>query len=361
MRELADRSIAKAFTALSEALSQQMLTGVYQSTRRGLEVLYGTDIACADSSGIQALSEKIADNYRSPFLWYRKAMTKAHFSELIRPVHPEFFYRKSSEASAARELAFTRPILRIDPLLSLGPRKCPSRDALAEKVGVEPKDAGSWRAFLERLFDEAAENGNTGIKQLQAYRRSLDFAPRTDGEVDWSGQWDEGQQRVWEDWIVHECCKQAHERGWPHQVHVGTHNLKESSPLPLAHLGRRYPRMKIVQIHCWPFLEEAGWLAKNVPNFFVDTCWLPILNPFYFRHALQMWINYIPLHKIMCSHDATSVEMAVGSAAVTREIMGDVMAEQEKAGAASFRELLQIAAGFLHDNAVEIYGAGEKV
>ena len=33
------------------------------------------------------------------------------------------------------------------------------------------------------------------------------------------------QRLAFQDWIMHECCKQAHDRGWPHQVHVGTHNL----------------------------------------------------------------------------------------------------------------------------------------
>ena len=129
----------------------------------------------------------------------------------------------------------------------------------------------------------------------------------------WRGELNAEKVRVFQDWVMHECCKQAHDRGWPHQIHVGTHNLSQSSPLPLADMAAQYPRMKIVQLHCWPFLKEAGWLAKYHANIFIDTCWQPVLSPAFFREAMVNWLNYVPASKIMCSHDSTSVEMAVGS------------------------------------------------
>ena len=83
-------------------------------------------------------------------------------------------------------------------------------------------------------------------------------------------------------------------------------------------------------IHCWPFLEEAGTLARQNPNIYIDTCWQPILNPAFFRTAIEQWWNYVPSHKITCGHDATTVEMAVGSSLFTREILSDVIQEQKK-------------------------------
>ncbi len=64
-------------------------------------------------------------------------------------------------------------------------------------------------------------------------------------------------------------------------------------------------------IHCWPFLEEAGTLARQNPNFYIDTCSQPILNPAFFRTAIAQWWKYVPSGKITCGHDATTVEMAV--------------------------------------------------
>ena len=245
-------------------------------------------------------------------------------------------------------------LMRIDPLLDLWPRDSARRRSLAGIAGIEPGDAKTWRAFLGNLFDLAARNGALGIKQLQAYHRDLDFITREDFEVVWSGDLAPPQVRIFQDWVVHECSKQAHDRGWPHQVHVGTHNLTQSSPMPLASLARRYPRMKIVMIHCWPFLKEAGWLAKYQSNLYIDTCWQPVLNPEFFRDAMRLWLNYVPTNKITCGHDATTVEMAAGSALFTRQILAQTISDW-----AGEKRRRQLAADLLHNNAVAIYGVGQ--
>ena len=117
----------------------------------------------------------------------------------------------------------------------------------------------------------------------------------------------------------------------------------------------RYPRMKIVQLHCWPFLKEAGWLAKYHANIFIDTCWQPVLSPAFFREAMVNWLNYVPASKIMCSHDSTSVEMAVGSSLFTREILADTLLTHANHQGLTENDLRGIATGMLHDNAAVVY------
>jgi predicted TIM-barrel fold metal-dependent hydrolase len=360
-QQIARQSPAEALCLLRQSMHSQELTGTFQCIRRGLLALYGVDISSADRVGIERLERALGRNYAGLFTWYRATMKKFRFTELIRPVHPEYYVREDSPPAAAEEARFTHTVMRIDPLLSLGARESPRRDALARMASIEPRDAASWRAFLERLFDLAARHGACGIKQLQAYTRSLEFVPRSDSEVVWSGDISPEGVRVFQDWVVHECSKQAHERGWAHQVHVGTHNLAQSSPLPLAALAERYPRMKIVLIHCWPFLAEAAWLAKYRPNISLDTCWLPILNPDYFRQAMAGWLTYVPTHKITCSHDATSIEMAVGSSLFTREILADLLLEQTKSLGETERSLKRRALEILHNNMVKIYGVGKPI
>jgi predicted TIM-barrel fold metal-dependent hydrolase len=347
--------VVRAWQALQPILSASSLTGTFQCIRRGLLQLYAVDIMEADDAGILALNAAIGAHYGDMFGWYQQAMAQLSFSDLIRPVHPEFYTRSDSTAAATAESAFTRTVMRIDPLLDLWPRECTRRDNLAATVGVEPGDAATWRQFIQRLFDLAANHGALGIKQLQAYSRSLEFLPRLDSEVRFRGDLDPAEVRTFQDWVVHACCVQAQERGWPQQVHVGTHNITQSSPMPLLALAQRYPRMAIVQLHCWPFLEEAGWLAKQVPNVYIDTCWLPILNPAYYRQALEGWLNYVPTDKIMCSHDATSVEMAAGSVLFVREMLAECLAAQGRMHKLNIKTVYDIAARLMHDNAVGVY------
>ncbi len=348
----------KEFSALRSALREYQFNGIFQCTRRGILSLYGVDISALDGVSLARLDGAIERNYKSAFGWYRKSMAAANFSELIRPVHPEF-YRRQESSTSARDESFTRTVMRIDPFLDFWTGPAERRSSLSDVSGVEPVDAKNWRALLAYWFDQAQLNRAVGIKQLQAYRRDLAFEARSDSDIkDWQGSSSLDARRKLQDWIVHECCKLAHDRGWAHQVHVGTHNLPNSSPLPLAPLARRYPRMKVVMIHCWPFLEEAGTLARQNPNIYIDTCWQPILNPSFFRTAVEQWWNYVPSDKITCGHDATTVEMAVGSSLFTREILTDVVREQKNRFGLREKDLIRAAKNMLHGNAVRIYGYG---
>ena len=167
-------------------------------------------------------------------------MQRVGFTELIRPVHPEFYFTIDNE-DARHEMSFTMTVMRIDPLLSFW-EDSERKEQLFEKVGGQARDAVSWRAFLEKLITIAGEQGCVGIKQLQAYRRNLDFEKPGDGEVKFEGELTGNEQIIFENWVVNECCKLANELNWPHQVHVGTHNLPDSNPLPLRKLARNYPR-----------------------------------------------------------------------------------------------------------------------
>lgn len=346
----------KAFQKILPAVGRQRFSGTFQSTRRGILALYGTDILRLDAKSFAALDDAIARNYADIFAWYRKAMERSRFSGLIRPVHPEFYVRRASDTSAAEEAKFTLTVMRIDPLVSLWDTASPRRKVLSEIAGVEPVDAATYRRFLDRLFEIARAGGAVGIKQLQAYRRPLEFPFHPDGAVAFTGALSEDRQRVFENWIVNECSKRAHNLGWAHQVHVGTNNIEQSSPMGLSRLAQRYPKMKLVMIHCWPFLNESGWIAKFHANAYLDTCWLPILNPEFFREAISTWWNYVPAHKIACGQDATSVEMAAGSSLFHREILAEVLVQRSRGLGMKDGELMAAARAILHDNAAALYG-----
>lgn len=353
-------SPADALKGFQSSNKSLLLTGGFQCTRIGLKYLYNIDIASFDLDAWKLIDSQISKNYAGLFSWYKSSMAKAHFSELIRPVHPEFYVQQDSEASKEQELEFTHTILRIDPLTDLWPEKSKRREDLARIVGIDPVDASSWREFITRIFNLAEKNHTTGIKQLQAYRRTLNFQHRTDKEVVFRGNLSDENITVFQDWVVHECCKQAHERKWVHQVHVGTNNIGSSSPMPLEALAKRYPQMNIVMIHCWPFLKEAGWLAKFIPNMYIDTCWLPVLNPAFLREALSMWIGYVPSYKIMLAHDSTTIEMATGSSLFTREILAETLQNQQKSLQLPSNIFQGIAADMLNNNAVHLYKVGNE-
>ncbi len=348
--------VARCWRALRPHVSAFGMTGAYQTLRIGLRSLHGIDIAMDSVGAVVQLDRKVGEAYASLYAWYEMAMKKARLIRPIRPVHPEFFWKSDDAGDPSGEDRVFRPILRIDPLVDLWPRQCPRRDALAELTGVDPGDAASWRRFLTALMERAASRRCVGIKQLQAYTRDLDFGAVTDGDVVFRGELDERERRAFGNWVVHECCKLANDRGWPHQIHTGTHNLPHSNPLPLATLAQRYRRMQIVLLHCWPYLTEAGWLAWQHPNVHLDGCWMPVINPACLREALVRWLGLIPHTKVMCGQDATSVEMAVGSAHLLRDAVAGHLAEAVARGTLTERAAIEAAHDILHGNAERLYG-----
>src|SRR5690554_3630345 len=79
-----------ALRGFRDSVRPLTLTGAFQCTRRGIAHLYGVDLAAFDLNDWQQADAAIRARYSDIFSWYQEAMGKAHFTELIRPVHPEF-------------------------------------------------------------------------------------------------------------------------------------------------------------------------------------------------------------------------------------------------------------------------------
>lgn len=354
--EMAITEPLQAFRLLEESLSAFYMRGTWLCQRLGFHFAYDCDLMNADDIGIHRLNREIGNNYNRLFSWYQDIMKKANLCGLIRAVQPEFYFADRSSASAQQELSFTRSLLRIDPFLDMWQKENPRRDFFADQTGIDPIDKKSWRKFLEVLFSKVEDTGCIGIKQLQAYSRSLDFGSAGETGVKCRGDLSENEIRHFQNFIMHECCRLASEKKWPHQIHTGTHNLPDSNPLPLEMIARTYPDQKIILLHTWPYYKEAGYLAQYYPNVFIDACWQQNLNPGFLRESLSNWLGYIPLNKLMISNDSTSVEMAVGSSIITRNILAEALTFQKKAAGLSDSILNKYAWGILHDNAEAIFG-----
>ncbi len=357
--EKAANAPLEAFKLASKALKEFQLKGTYQCLRLGIDFAYDFDISEYDQTGINTANSSISNNYGRMFSWYKKLMKKANLSELIRPVQPEFYFGDFNTNSAQEELSFTTTLLRIDPLLKFWEEDNSRRENLSNKLGIDPIDVNSWREFLEKLFTYAAEHSCIGIKQLQAYSRNLDFEIVKDKDVKFRGKLSETEVKTFQDWVMHECCRLANSRKWPHQIHVGTNNLPNSNPLPLERLAKMYPDQKIVMLHCWPYFKESGYLAMQYSNVYIDTCWQQILNPEFLTQSLETWLGYIPLNKITMSNDSTSIEMAVGSSIITRQVLTKALLAQKKITNLNEKRMMEIAAALLYNNAVNIYEIGK--
>jgi hypothetical protein len=60
-------------------------------------------------------------------------------------------------------------------------------------------------------------------------------------------------------------------------------------------------------------------------------------------------------------NDATSIEMAVGSTLITRSILMKSLHRHFSARFATGQEKMDIVYDFMHNNAVDVYGYGERI
>lgn len=345
---------AKVIAAVLPHLRDQRSTGTVTCLTLGLRLLYGFDLDGLSVTNYRGLSDRINLRYRNTFGWYRQAMEAAHLEGPYRPNALSFLFERAEPAAAAREMSFTRALIRVDEYLAPSHRANPRFRYAMGKVGIEPTDAASWRAFVDATMEAAREAGCIGIKQAQAYRRDLDFQHVDDGEVDFTAE-SGPPLRGLQNWVIHRFCERANDYGWPFQIHVGTHNLPRSNPLPLAGLMTRYPGARFVMLHTWPYLAEAATLAKHHPNAYIDICWLPILSPGHAEAALRTYLGYVPGRKLMLSQDATSVELAAGSTLVYRALLRKVLAERVDDGLLSEEHALELARWALAENARAVY------
>jgi len=339
--------------ALLPHLAHQRSVGTLMCLTLGMRELYDLDLDGLSPANTGRFQEAVRAHYHDMHAWYRLAMHRAHLAGVIRPVELSWMMEDQNAAAAAKERAFTRPILRIDGFIEAYRKPSERLEFCKRATGIEPRDAASWRELLARAFQSADERGSVGIKQLQAYTRDLDFAVRDDSEIDFSP--DAKETRPFQDFIVHECLKLANDRGWPFQIHIGAANLPNSGPLPLVPLFHRYPRVKFVLIHTWPYFDECAFLAHFHPNVYIDTCWLAVLSPSFLERALQTYIGFLPSHKLMLSHDATSIEMAVGSARLNRTLLAKTLASQVADGRVTVEQALSLSRAVLHGNARDVY------
>ncbi len=351
------REHVSAWKCIQSILDGLRSTGWFSCLDEGFRVLYGTSLhELLNPSGgrlrtVVQVNQSVQQRYRNTAKWYREACRILGIERILRPVQLEFgFERENPEESETMS-----PLLRIDHFCSFYQKPTESMQYCVEKTGIDPKNADEFREFLSQCFAWADEAGFKGTKQLQAYSRPLNFKRPKDSEVSFASSSDPEKRLAFGNFVVYECAELAARRGWPHQIHVGTHNLPDSNPLPLESLIRAFPQVNFVLLHAWPFVEEAAYLAKSFSNVYIDPCWTPILNLGFFEKSMETYIGYLPDTKVTIGHDSTSVEMAAGSLTHSRAILADLLQKRIDLGYLTQDAALSLARAYFSENARRIY------
>jgi hypothetical protein len=245
-----------------------------------------------------------------------------------------------------------------------------------EGVGKLPADFADYLRFVSRSLEDNQKKGAIAMKFEVAYFRSTKFSdPAIEDAADIYQRFVAGgipskdEYRTFQDFIFRYLIREGGRLHLPVHIHsavgIGDYfNLSESNIMNLESILRdpRYSHVTFVMIHGgYPYDRQAIWLA-SAKNVYLDSSETEILlYPSEFKNTLKYWLETFP-EKITFGTDSFPYNEVLGAeesywlgVQSSRTALAAALAEMISMGEVSEARALQMAHGYLHDNAVGIY------
>ncbi|MCI0546004.1 MAG: amidohydrolase family protein [Candidatus Rokubacteria bacterium] len=156
----------------------------------------------------------------------------------------------------------------------------------------------------------------------------------------------------------------AADTGTPVQFHTGYGDpdldLRLASPLHLRPFleAPELRGLRVVFLHCYPFVREAGYLASVYPGAYLDLgLTIPYTSVDGMRTAMREALHLAPITKLLFSSDAQRTpELFWLAARWGRRVIGEVLERTIEDGDLDRAEAAWAAARILHGNAHALYG-----
>ena len=238
---------------------------------------------------------------------------------------------------------------------------------------VEHHDRASdlLTAFCERV--EKAATSVAAFKSIAAYRSGLDIGRPTPIELERSfaelrravvpGRPPRLVSKPLIDAMLWAVLPIAAATGTPVQFHTGFGDpdldLRLANPLHLRPVfeSRELASLRVVCLHCYPFVREAGYLASVYPGAYVDLgLTVPYASVHAMRTSLREAVHLAPVTKVLLSTDAQRTPETFWLAARWgRRVLGEVLETTIADGDLSARDAEWAASRILFENASTLY------
>jgi predicted TIM-barrel fold metal-dependent hydrolase len=246
-----------------------------------------------------------------------------------------------------------------------------------ENVSQLPDDLSGYLAFITRTLEDNQKKGGIAMKFEVAYFRPTKFSDPTEQQASAIYEkyraggvptWDEYIK--FQDFIFRYLAKEGGRLHLPVHIHsavgIGDYfNISESNIMNLESVLRdpRYANTTWVMIHGgYPLEREAIWLAA-MKNVYMDSSFMEIvMYPSAFKNTLKQWLETFP-DKVTFGTDCFPYNEVLGAeesywlgVQSAREALAAALAEMISEGELTETQALELAHGYLHDNAVKLYG-----
>ncbi|HZR56516.1 MAG TPA: amidohydrolase family protein [Terriglobales bacterium] len=245
-----------------------------------------------------------------------------------------------------------------------------------ENVSKLPASFAEYLAFVTHTLEDNQKNGGIGEKFEVAYFRSMKFGDPTREQAEdvyerfvSGGIPSEQEYRTFQDYIFRYLVREGGRLHLAVHIHtavgIGDYfNISEGNVLNLENILRdpRYSETTFVLLHGgYPYERQASWLAAR-KNVYLDSSFMEIATyPSEFKESLKQWLETFP-DKITFGSDAFPYNEVLGAeesywlgVQSARSALAAALAEMISEGEVSEAQALQLAHGYLHDNAVALY------
>jgi len=245
-----------------------------------------------------------------------------------------------------------------------------------EGVGKLPASFVDYLKFVSQVLEDNKKRGGIAMKFEVAYFRSTTFSDPSEQQAEEiyqryvaGGIPTEKEYRTFQDYIFRYLVLEGGRLHLPVHIHsavgIGDYfNLSESNIMNLESVLRdpRYAGTTFVMIHGgYPLEREAIWLAA-MKNVYLDSSFQEMLMyPSSFKVSLKQWLEIFP-DKVTFGTDCFPYNSIMGAeesywlgAESARLALAAALAEMVSEGEISEARALQLAHGYLHDNAVKLY------
>jgi uncharacterized protein len=240
-----------------------------------------------------------------------------------------------------------------------------------------PASFDDYLKFVTQVLEDNQKNkGAIAMKFEVAYFRSTKFGDPTREQAEAiykryvSGSVPSEQEyRTFQDYIFRYLVREGGRLRLPVHIHtavgVGDYfSITEGNVMNLENILRdpRYADTVFVFIHGgYPLEREAIWLAA-VKNVYMDSSLMEVvMYPAAFKDSLKQWLETFP-DKITFGTDSFPYNDALGAeesywlgVQTARTGLAAALAEMVATGEVSEAKALEMAHGYLHDNAVGLY------
>jgi hypothetical protein len=246
-----------------------------------------------------------------------------------------------------------------------------------ENVTMMPARFSDYLDFIVKVLADNQKKGGIAMKFEVAYFRPTTFSDPTRQQAEdiyrhyvSGGVPGEKEYRTFQDYIFRFLVIQGGHLNLPVHIHtaagIGNYfNFSESNIMNLENVLRdpRYRETTFVMIHGgYPLEREAIWLAA-MKNVYLDSSLGELVQyPSAFKDTLKMWLETFP-DKITFGTDCFPYNEVLGAeesywlgAESSRRALAAALAEMISENEISDARALQLAHGYLHDNAVKLYG-----